>query len=234
MRAFLLGNDMSLKLIRYGLGFFVFGLFCFFIGAVLREFSIDLSDDLLWYVAAVLAVGFISMLIGVLLRYYDVWKYKNLRKGFEDIGYGVIEGVLDGNEVEELIEEIGLIVAKQEKQETGKRKGGGYAIRDLLGESKMLQCFASSEKLKKVARGMLGEVGLEGQVMCVNAIFFDKNEDANWLVPLHQDLTICVDRRHDFEGYGPWSVKEGVDCVQPPVEILEGIVTLRIHLGWLR
>ena len=77
---------------------------------------------------------------------------------------------------------------------------------------------------------MLGVRGFEGQVKCVKAIYFDKNESANWLVPLHQDLTVRVHRRHDFEGYGPWSVKEGVDCVQPPVEILDRIVTLRIHL----
>ena len=37
-------------------------------------------------------------------------------------------------------------------------------------------------------------------------------------------------QRVDIAGYGPWSTKDGVPHVQPPVEILEGIVTLRLHL----
>lgn len=64
----------------------------------------------------------------------------------------------------------------------------------------------------------------------VRSIFFDKTPEANWLVPWHQDLSIAVDRRLDLPGYGPWSIKEGVVHVQPPLEILESMITLRIHL----
>ena len=47
--------------------------------------------------------------------------------------------------------------------------------------------------------------------------------------PWHQDLSIAVKERHEVAGFGPWSVKEGVP-VQPPVEILESMLTLRLHL----
>lgn len=64
----------------------------------------------------------------------------------------------------------------------------------------------------------------------VRSIFFDKTPEANWLVPWHQDLSIAVKRRIDVSGYGPWSTKDGVPHVQPPVEILETMVTIRLHL----
>ena len=64
----------------------------------------------------------------------------------------------------------------------------------------------------------------------VRAIYFDKSPDANWLVAWHQDQTIAVQERHDLPGFGPWSVKNGIVHVQPPVELLEQMVTIRIHL----
>jgi len=39
-----------------------------------------------------------------------------------------------------------------------------------------------------------------------------------------------VKQRIDVSGYGPWSIKEGVPHVQPPIEILETMVTVRLHL----
>jgi hypothetical protein len=64
----------------------------------------------------------------------------------------------------------------------------------------------------------------------VQAIYFDKTPAANWLVAWHQDLTIAVRARIDVPGFGPWSVKDGVHHVQAPVEILENMLTVRLHL----
>lgn len=64
----------------------------------------------------------------------------------------------------------------------------------------------------------------------VRAVLFDKTADANWLVAWHQDRTICVTERVEVAGFGPWSRKDGALHVAPPVAILEGMATLRIHL----
>jgi len=64
----------------------------------------------------------------------------------------------------------------------------------------------------------------------VCGILFDKTENANWKVPSHQDLTIAVERRIDTAGYGPWTIKESVLHVQPPVEVLENTLAVRIRL----
>ena len=62
------------------------------------------------------------------------------------------------------------------------------------------------------------------------AILFDKTPESNWKVPWHQDVAIAVAARHDEPGFGPWSVKDGVVHVQPPAEVLAGMVTVRVHL----
>ncbi len=94
--------------------------------------------------------------------------------------------------------------------------------------------LARSEKCRELAAHP-GLLGLAQSVLGVNAravkgIFFDKNPTANWLVPWHQDLTITVSERREVPGFGPWSVKHGLVHVQPPAEIMEGILALRIHL----
>ena len=64
----------------------------------------------------------------------------------------------------------------------------------------------------------------------VRAIFFDKSPGGNWLVPWHQDLTLALRARAEVTGFGPWSVKDGVPHVQPPVDLLEQMLTVRLHL----
>ena len=46
----------------------------------------------------------------------------------------------------------------------------------------------------------------------------------------HQDLTITVRNRVDAPGFAPWTIKDGVQNVQPPADILERILAIRIHL----
>jgi hypothetical protein len=64
----------------------------------------------------------------------------------------------------------------------------------------------------------------------VRAIFFDKTPDSNWYVTWHQDLTIAVKERVDLPGFGPWSVKDAIPHVQPPVSTLNEMISLRLHL----
>ena len=39
-----------------------------------------------------------------------------------------------------------------------------------------------------------------------------------------------MQERIDVPGFGPWSIKSGVPHVQPPVEVLEQMVAVRLHL----
>jgi hypothetical protein len=64
----------------------------------------------------------------------------------------------------------------------------------------------------------------------VRAILFDKNAETNWTVAWHQDRTICVKQRVDAMGFGPWTMKQGMQHVAPPSELLARMVTIRVHL----
>ena len=64
----------------------------------------------------------------------------------------------------------------------------------------------------------------------VRGIYFDKRPETNWLVAWHQDLTLALKKQAEVPGFGPWSVKEGVPHVQPPMRLLEQMIAVRLHL----
>jgi hypothetical protein len=64
----------------------------------------------------------------------------------------------------------------------------------------------------------------------VRAILFDKTANTNWSLGWHQDRTIAVKERIPVDGFGNWNTKGGMLHVEPPVELLSGMVTLRVHI----
>lgn len=64
----------------------------------------------------------------------------------------------------------------------------------------------------------------------VRAVLFDKSAAVNWALGWHQDRTIAVKTRADASGYGTWSVKAGMQHVEPPFAVIERMVTIRVHL----
>lgn len=62
------------------------------------------------------------------------------------------------------------------------------------------------------------------------ATLFDKSPDANWLVAWHQDRALPMVQRVEAPGWGPWSVKGGVQYVHAPAEALERVVALRLSI----
>jgi ectoine hydroxylase-related dioxygenase (phytanoyl-CoA dioxygenase family) len=94
-----------------------------------------------------------------------------------------------------------------------------------LLEIPSVQKLARSQAVRAIAESALG-----AECFAVRGILFDKTPSANWKVSWHQDLTIAVRERREVDGFGPWSVKEGVPHVQPPVQILERMLAVRIHL----
>jgi ectoine hydroxylase-related dioxygenase (phytanoyl-CoA dioxygenase family) len=101
---------------------------------------------------------------------------------------------------------------------------------DVAGRRNMLAIaavaeFAHSRRLIELVRMHTG-----GEPRAVRAIWFNKSPEANWLVAWHQDLAIAVRERVEAPRFGGWSVKEGVPHVQPPAEVLERMLTVRVHL----
>jgi hypothetical protein len=112
-----------------------------------------------------------------------------------------------------------------EATDNGSRRGASvYALRNVL-EIPAVRSLVCSSCLREWVEPILGP-----EAFPVRGIFFDKIPEANWVVPWHQDLSIAVQARKELPGWGPWSVKAGIPHVQPPISLMEGMVTTRIHL----
>jgi ectoine hydroxylase-related dioxygenase (phytanoyl-CoA dioxygenase family) len=109
------------------------------------------------------------------------------------------------------------------------RGGGGGAgragVRNLFETAPAVRALASSSAVRAVAEAVLGP-----HCFAVRALLFDKTAEANWKVVWHQDLTIAVREPARVPGYGPWSEKAGIPHVQPPIELLERMLAVRVHL----
>ena len=136
-------------------------------------------------------------------------------------GFQIIQSVASHDECDLLASELTPLFEQQ--QISSKNKIGG--VRNLLRSNALVSQFAKSSKLISVLEKFTGRPAFP-----VRAIFFDKNPEANWLVPWHQDLAIAVAEKIETPGFTGWSVKDGTIHVHPPREILEGMITLRLHL----
>lgn len=139
----------------------------------------------------------------------------------EDDGFLVLEDVLSLNLVDDLCTEL-------EHVSLGRNvlnRGGTYGIRNLLETVDGVAQLASMAQIKSIAETAIG-----AESFAIRGLFFDKVPGANWIVPWHQDLTIATKEKREVDGYGPWSEKAGVAHVQPPAEILQDMVSIRIHL----
>ena len=61
------------------------------------------------------------------------------------------------------------------------------------------------------------------------ATLFEKTMKANWLVVWHQDTALPLRDQQGIQGWGPWSVKEGITYAHAPAGALSRVLALRIH-----
>jgi ectoine hydroxylase-related dioxygenase (phytanoyl-CoA dioxygenase family) len=128
-------------------------------------------------------------------------------------GFAVVQDVIDLESVTRLVESIAALSEV------------AHGVRNLRERSEAVRRLCEDERVLGLARDGIGP-----NAFVVRTLFFDKNEKANWKVAWHQDITIAVKERVDVHGFGPWSVKDGVVHVQPPVSVLERMITVRVHL----
>jgi len=71
---------------------------------------------------------------------------------------------------------------------------------------------------------------LPADAVAVQCTLFRKTPDCNWKVPYHQDLSIPVAARVEHSTLSGWSMKEDGYYVQPPVDVLDALLAVRLHL----
>lgn len=143
-------------------------------------------------------------------------------------GFVVLESYLRAVEIDRLInafEELGEAPhhASGASLAVRAKRGVTFARRNLLSLP-FVQEFSGSESVTSLINQ------ISPGLIAVRAILFDKTGGANWTVPWHQDRSIAVAEQIETPGYGPWSKKAGVIHVQPPIEVLRQMITLRFSL----
>jgi ectoine hydroxylase-related dioxygenase (phytanoyl-CoA dioxygenase family) len=128
-------------------------------------------------------------------------------------GFVIIPSVFSAQEV---CRQLGGVVEPVRASRAG--------IRHLMS-SPAVAALAASEPLVSIAKAILGCDPLPFRVT-----LFDKSDLANWLVPWHQDTALPLRQRRDLEGWGPWSVKDGIVYGHAPTSALDQVVALRLHL----
>ena len=133
----------------------------------------------------------------------------------EQDGYYIVRNCLTTDHVQ------ALIVALDQLKNTE----SSHCRRNLFAHVPLIADLSTSDPMRQLVEPVLGE-----NAIAVKATLFDKSPDSNWGVFWHQDITISVAARREVDGFVNWSTKGGVISVQPPVEVLEQMLAIRIHL----
>ena len=98
--------------------------------------------------------------------------------------------------------------------------GATYGIRGLLWSTLNLRAELDDSGVSAIARSAIGHTAFP-----IDAIFFDKQADANWSVPGHQDRLMPVDP----ESAIPKTIRRGIAYAEPSPRTLSELVALRVH-----
>ena len=127
-------------------------------------------------------------------------------------GIAVVPGVVDGPAARD----IGSLL--------------GDALEDRAGARDLLTASWCRALAVRLAEQPDIRAALPRSAAAIQCTLFDKRDDRNWLVALHQDLAVPVLERIDGPALRGWSRKDGRPFVQPPAALLEQLLAVRLHL----
>jgi hypothetical protein len=131
-----------------------------------------------------------------------------------DQGYQIIPTIFDRSAVNQLLH---LIQTNSYND--------GFGIREFLPNNPGIV----EELRRNSSFGSLLRVYLTTPT-CVRSIYFDKPPKANWVVGWHQDLTMNLRSLPERSGWQNVRMLKDRIVAQPPLRLLEQMVTIRIHL----
>jgi hypothetical protein len=145
---------------------------------------------------------------------------------FGEAGYCLIPAVFTSSQVDAINQ--GLEQAFQDPSAAAMRgeSGSVYGARNILSLWPQAASVWQQQPLPEILTALLGPgFGL------VRGLYFDKPPENTWALPRHKDLTIAVrDNRLGGTSFAKPTVKAGVPHVEAPVQVLERMATVRIHL----
>lgn len=132
-----------------------------------------------------------------------------------DDGFAFLPNVFAPSEIQSLTNRL------DEEALPRTRAGVRHAMR-----SPNVARIANTPRMLDISRKILGPAAVP-----FRATLFEKLRDSNWLVAWHQDTALPLQERREASGWGPWSVKDGVNYAHAPAKALEKVIALRLHLN---
>jgi len=129
-------------------------------------------------------------------------------------GFAITPPVFSGRELEAVLSDLA-------ESNLHRSRAGA---RHILSHSSVA-ALASDSRLLSIAKDVLGPNAIP-----FRCTLFDKSLTANWLVVWHQDTALPLRQRVESSGWGPWSIKDGVNYAHAPSAALEQVLALRLHL----
>src|SRR5208282_5439153 len=141
-------------------------------------------------------------------------KSRPLQERTASDGFAIIPNALLESEVAD------LLAVLEQSELPRSRAGMRHAMRN-----ESVAAVARDPRLLSMAQEILGSAAIP-----FRATLFDKSPTSNWLVVWHQDTALPLRERREVPGWGPWSIKEGVNYAHAPAGALEQVLALRLHL----
>ncbi len=99
-----------------------------------------------------------------------------------------------------------------------------------IGSRSLLDMPWCGELAKFIREHPVMSRSMPREAVAVQCTYFEKSQHENWLVPIHQDLSIPVQAKVDHPALTGWSEKQGCVFVQAPDRILDELVAVRLHI----
>ncbi len=131
----------------------------------------------------------------------------------------------DGIEIKRIFVSSSVIDSMKDEVKKSQEVELKSGVREADKKFKSIKALSNSEQFIDLASSILGS-----KPEIVRVIYYDKTPEKNWLVTWHQDKTIALDSKEEIEGWGVWSIKDNIHHAQPPLDVLNKMVTFRLHL----
>ena len=142
-------------------------------------------------------------------------------------GVHIFQRVYTYSECEDMRRQLDEAMRSDKEQfNVRQSRGTVFAARNVIDLCPQSMGWWKKTAILKILNTVLGDdFGL------VRVLYFDKPSDRSWSLPFHKDMTIAVqDNSLPSQRFSKPTSKAGVDHVEADQQLLENMLTLRIHL----
>lgn len=130
-----------------------------------------------------------------------------------ELGYSIVPDAIAEAECDRVLARLSAATLRRSRA----------GARHLLSDAAVRE-LATASTLRQLASAVLAS-----EAFPFRATLFDKSITSNWSVVWHQDTALPLQTRFEVPGWGPWSVKAGINYAHAPAPALVRIVAVRFH-----